>query len=390
MKRSRFGSRTRLTREAEQLSALAIGLTLSGSRVEDRYWEQRLGAQVDRLLAAGNEDGLTTALDHLYRANGRAYDELADLIESRVEGQSASFDGQACDVLLIAAPMLAWSRYAIPAAPIPAETLRSIRVHLQAHVLAADARLALVDFLFSPDQLPRGYVETYRLAQRLGAQAARVGDLRIGPDEPGETAQFLSDMRYVLGAVVVPAGAAMFRWQEPEGTRENAAAQWHAQAAPGLQSLLPACAFELLLPDAFHGACREADRQARPYSLRASVLFLKTALNIAAAELRAVVAPFYENRLEEYRIGFTRRGNSAVIHGVVWPLLDAEDEGSDITGQIEAVLRESGVAEFVALEHRFPLEYCDDCGAPLYPNPEGEPEHAELPEEDAPAPAHLH
>jgi uncharacterized protein YuzB (UPF0349 family) len=37
------------------------------------------------------------------------------------------------------------------------------------------------------------------------------------------------------------------------------------------------------------------------------------------------------------------------------------------------------------------LEYCDDCGAPLYPNPEGEPVHAELPEQEEEAvPRHLH
>ena len=36
-------------------------------------------------------------------------------------------------------------------------------------------------------------------------------------------------------------------------------------------------------------------------------------------------------------------------------------------------------------------EYCDDCGAPLYPNAEGEPIHAELPEEPSEsAPRHLH
>jgi len=190
--------------------------------------------------------------------------------------------------------------------------------------------------------------------------------------------------------VAAPRGKPMFRWQEADGTRENAATQWHAQGGASLQPLLTGCAFELLLPDGYHAACREADRQARPYSVRASVLFLKTALNLQPSGLRAVVAPFHEHRLEEYRIGFTLRNKPGVIHGVVWPLLDAEDESADVTGQIEAVLREAGVAEVMALDHRFPLEYCDDCGAPLYPNPDGEPEHAEMPEEDDAAPVHLH
>ncbi|MCK7498017.1 MAG: DUF2863 family protein [Comamonadaceae bacterium] len=94
MKRSRFGSRARLTREAEQLTLLATGLSHSGSRVEDRFWDDRLSAQLDRLLAAGNEDALNTALDHLYRANSRAYDELADTIEYCVEGGSATAAGE--------------------------------------------------------------------------------------------------------------------------------------------------------------------------------------------------------------------------------------------------------------------------------------------------------
>jgi uncharacterized protein DUF2863 len=390
MKRSRFGSRGRLNREAEQLTLLATGLSHSGSRVEDRYWDERLAAQIDRLLAAGNEDGLNTALEHLYRANVRAYDELADTIESRVEGGALTAAGAAQDALLIAAPLLAWSRYSIPTGAIPPEMLDSLRVQLQAHVLAGQAKLALADFLFSPDQLPRSYADTYRLAGQLTEAALKQRNVHLAPHELPETAQFLSDMRYVLGVVVASRGEALFRWQEADGSRENAAAQWHTQGGACLQPLLPACAFELLLPDAYHAACREADRQARPYSLRASVLFLKTTLSVQPAGLRAVAAPFYDNRLEEYRIGFTLRDQPDVIHGLVWPLLDAEDEGSDIAGQIEAALREAGVTNFVALDHRFPLEYCEDCGAPLYPSPDGEPQHAELPEEDEAAPAHLH
>jgi hypothetical protein len=112
---------------------------------------------------------------------------------------------------------------------------------------------------------------------------------------------------------------------------------------------------------------------------------------VRAAELRAVVAPFYDRQIEEYRIGFTLGGSNDVVHGVVWPLLEAEDESADAPAQIELVLREAGMRDVTMLDDRFPLEYCDDCGAPLYPNPEGEPVHAELPEEQAEsAPRHLH
>ena len=59
--------------------------------------------------------------------------------------------------------------------------------------------------------------------------------------------------------------------------------------------------------------------------------------------------------------------------------------------RLDAALREAGITSVLMLDQRFPLEFCDDCGAPLYPNPEGEPVHAELPEEQAEtAPRHLH
>jgi hypothetical protein len=390
MKRSRFGPRARLTPEAELAASLATGLSNSGSRIEDRFWEEKLTGQIDRLLESGNEDALTTALDHLYRANGRAYDELADVVESRIEGRTIEIEGTAYDALLIAAPLLAWSRYAIPAGPIPAETLRNIAVHLQAHLLAAGSRLAVGDCLLSPDQLPRSYGETYRLFRELADCAGEGRNLGFDPANLPETAQFLSDMRYLVGVAMVEKGQPLFRWQEADGTRDGAATQWRNQGGAAIAPLLAGCAVELLLPDAYHAACREADRQARPYSLRASVLFLETALDTQPSGLRAVIGPFHDNRLEEYRVGFTLKDAPNVVHGVVWPLLDAEDEMTDVPGQIEAALRECGVTEVQVLDHRFPLEYCDDCGAPLYPNPDGEPEHAEMPEQDQPPQIHLH
>jgi hypothetical protein len=124
--------------------------------------------------------------------------------------------------------------------------------------------------------------------------------------------------------------------------------------------------------------------------VRASVAFLNTTLNVASSALRAIVAPYYDRQLEEYRIGFTLNNSADVVHGIVWPMLEAEDEATETPTQIEAVLREAGVTDVIMLDHRLPLEYCDDCGAPLYPNPEGEPVHAELPEQEASVPRHLH
>ncbi len=155
--------------------------------------------------------------------------------------------------------------------------------------------------------------------------------------------------------------------------------------------LLTGCAFEVVLPNAYFAASREADKASRPYSIQASVAFLSTTLDTPATGLRAVVAPFFERQVEEYRIGFTLRAQSEVVHGVVWPLLGAEDESSETLAEIEATLRACGITDLLVLDNEFPMEYCDDCGAPMYPSPEGEAVHAELPEEQAEQmPKHLH
>ena len=198
-------------------------------------------------------------------------------------------------------------------------------------------------------------------------------------------------MRYLLGAVLIKPGEPIFRWQEADGTKEQAAAQWRAQGGACLTPLLAGCASELVLPDAYFAACRLSVSASRPYSVQASAAFLCTTLDLAPGELRAVVAPFYEHQLEEYRIGFTAGKSSKVVHGVVWPLLGPEDENTEVTSQIETALTESGITTILHLDNRFPLEYCEDCGAPFYPSPEGELVHAELPEDKAEqVPKHLH
>lgn len=390
MKRPRFSRRGGLSRDAEQLVWLAEGLSQSGSRIEDTSWDARLVELIDRRLRIQDDEALNAALDHLYRANGRAYDELADLIEARAEGGLLAAEDGDLDLLLIAIPVLAWSRYAIPCTALPAQVLANVRVQLQAHVLARGARLGLADHLYSPDQLPRGYCETRSLAAKLAAVAIESGDLPIDSRRLPETAHFLSDVRYLLAAVAAPHAQPLFRWQEPDGTRERATADWQAQGGEALRQAFAGCAIEPIRPDAYYAACRESDRQLRPYSLRASVAYLQSTLQVEPGALRAVVAPFAERRLEEYRIGITRRDAGDVMHGVVWPLLDAEDENSDVGGQIETALRELGVGEVTVLEHSFPLEYCDDCGGPLYPDPEGHTVHAEMPEQSDAPPAHLH
>ena len=390
MKRTRFGSRDRLSRDAAELQRLAGGLSESGGKLEDAYWEAQLAEAVDNLLKNGGEDDINIALDRLFEANPRGHDELADMVESRAETHRLDVDGQPWEVMLFAAPVLAWSRFSIAACQLPKSSLEALSVQLGAHVFGGRAKLALADFLFSPDQLPRSFCDTWQLTRELGEAALAGKHLAVDGSHLPETNRFLSDVRYLIGAIAVPRGNALFRWNEKDGSKEEALKEWIKQGSPSLEPLLTGCAWQPLLPDAYHAACRNADRASRPYSAKASIAFLQTTLGLMPDAIRAVIGPCYDRRLEEYRVGLGPKDGEAVYHGIVWPLLGGDDENADIAGEIEAALRETGVKEVRFLDHHFPMEFCDDCGAPMFPNIDGELVHAEMPEQPAATSQHLH
>lgn len=383
MKRNRLSTRKRISADATELGRLATGLAESGGKLEDEFWERQLSELVDKLLHDGAEDDLNASLDRLFDSHAVAHDSLADLIESRAESCLLSHQGHEYDILLFNVPVLAWSRFSIPAGTIPRSTLQTLKVHLGAHVFSASAQMALADYLYSPDQLPRSFVDTWQLMRDLGSAALCNNALKLDVTTLPETNQFLSDTRYLIGAIAVPRGMPLFRWNESKiCTRETALKEWVKQGGPCLEPLLTGCAFQTLLADSYHAACRTADMASRPYSVHASVAFLQTTLGQPAEALRAVIGGFHDKRLEEYRIAFGPRDGNPVFHGVVWPLLGAEDETSDVVGEIESLLRESGIKEILVHGQQFPYEFCDDCGAPLYPNIEGDSVHAEMPEQN--------
>ena len=395
MPRTRAKAPPRLTRDAERLIALANGLNASGSLTEDRYWESAMSALAAKLLENGNDAPIDGALDHLYQTNLGAYDTLIELVENESESLVVMQGDRAWQALLIAAPIVAWSKYAIPSGPIPAPEAQALRVQLQAHVLAEGAKIATVPYLYSIDQLPRHFSELRRLAARL-ADAAVTGEVpRLELARLPETAHLLADTRFVVACAAVPRGQPLFRWQEDasgHAGRAGSLEQWILQARPTLAKVLPGCVFECLLPDAYYVNCRESDRRVRPFGIRAATAFLEQALKAKPADLMAVVAGFGEERIDEYRVAFSIVDETEVAHGVVWPLYGREDEGAR-PGPLEEVLAqlaEVGVTEVKRLQGTFTPEYCEDCGAPLFANADGEIVHAELPEEADVQAAHFH
>jgi hypothetical protein len=403
--RSRIAKR--IPPDADKLVGLSLALFASGSRVEDRFWEARLDTLIAKLVRNGNQTTLDAALDHLQQNHPDAYGALADMAETHSESFRTEIDGVSHETLLIAAPVLAWTRYAIPSGTLKGDTIDALRTQLQAHVLAAGAQVAVAPYLYSIDQLPRHHVDTARLAQQLMHTALGGATARLNLSDLPETSPILADPRFLLAMVVVPEGSAFFRWQEDENgsrvERGQCLEQWSAQGGPSFASMLPGCEFECLLPDAYYSACRDADEQVRPHTVRTAVRYLFDTLGTAPQELRAVIAGFGERRIDEYRIGFTRRGSNDVIYGVVWPLygrengeLGMEEDESELEGangpveEIVELLKKAGVTEVRRHAGRFEPEFCDDCGVPLYADPLGEIVHAEMPEDAEPAQPHFH
>ncbi|HEY4075284.1 MAG TPA: DUF2863 family protein [Herbaspirillum sp.] len=409
----------KLSPDSKRVADLAQAFTLSSSRLEQLFWEEQLDAQLARLLKSGNQHALDDTMNHLFKVDLDAYDALMEAVEAGSE--SAVLEEEGCQALLIAMPILAWTRFAIASSTVPADTLASLCVQLQAHVLADDVKLAMVPMLYSIDQLPRTHADIHAMLHNM-AQAALAGKTPNAPSKPAETAPFLADSRYLLAVVAAPLGRPLFRWQSPVANTSPAAEKlsvlraWQAQAAPHITRLLPGCNIELMLPEAYYMACREADKQIRPASVRAADYYLTQTLNLKSVDLHASIGGFGEDsasaQIDEYRIGFSLGQNPDVVYGIVWPLYGAEDSDQVITTQdgemtlahpigggpgpvtpleeILGALRESGVVNIKVHDEYFAMEFCDDCGAPLYADRNGELVHAEMPEDAPIASGHLH
>jgi hypothetical protein len=415
MRRFSKSSSNKLSADSQRMVSIAQGMAQASSRLEERTWEHSLDTLIHKTLKGGHQETIDSALEHLFKSDLNAYDVLMEAVEAGSESCAVEHEGTQFHALLLAVPVLAWTRFSIASGTISEDMRTTLCAHLHGHVLAPDARLAMVPTMFSIDQLPRSHAETFSLTQRLAQAAVKGTQVRPLANAP-ETAPFLADTRYLLAAVAAPAGAPLFRWQATlhPSDRAQAYEQWRTQATPSVVSLLPGCGVELLMPEAYYVACREADKQIRPASIRAAVHFLTNTLEVEANGLRAIIGGFSEDPLggpvDEYRIGFTLRQNPEVVYGVVWPLYGQEDEEetavtsfeslttpeileTDLRTPLEeiiALLRSCGVTHIKRHSEHFPMEFCDDCGAPLYPDADAELVHAEMPEDAPSGTGHFH
>ncbi len=386
-----------LARNIQQLITLATHCAKAGSRYEDVYWEREILALASKLMAAGKDLPIETALDITLKgaldADLDAHETLLSFCEAAAECSTIDMDGARFDTLLVAMPMVAWSRYAIASGPlgenddVASQIAHELMIALHTQVLAHGSRACLSPFLYSIDQMPISFSGVHKLAKKLSLEALGAKRTRLDSAKLPAAADLLADVRFLILGVSVPEGAPLFRWQEDQAlTREACAAAWTKHAKPILASLLPGCEFECLLPDAFFVSCREADRRVRPYAIRAAVSFLENTLNVKPEKVHAVIAAVGEKAVTEFRISFITPGQSDVVHGSIWPVFSAEEDESEII----RVLRECKISRITTPEGVFAAEHCDDCGAPLFANEDSEMVHPAWPDDAEHTAAHYH
>jgi len=381
-------------REANTLLRLAEGLASSKSRAEDVFWEHELQMVVLQHLENADEEAINRALDRAHDAPDATFDALADLVESLAESMIVPSEAGAQRVTLFCAPILVWGRSKIPTRTIPKPQLQNIEVQLSAHIFSSKAKIAVVDYLFAPDQLPRSYSASHELLQLLADCIRERRHLTMPPETLEEAPDVVCDMRMIIGAFQVAEGEPFYAWQEMttpvEESRLSSLNVWRTQGGNAIKPLLVGFPHELVLPRTFFAACREADLASRAYSIGASVSFLEAVAGTPPERLVATIGGCWGKGLEEYRIGFSIGDSDEVVHGCVWPLVSDEDDDTPVTEEIESLLRAANVGTIVRLDEQLPLEFCDDCGAPHFPNREGEMLHAHLPDEANGGTMHLH
>ena len=377
-----------------QLVSMSEAICQSASRTESTYWQAHLETLITKLIDTGSNKVVMAALDFADTDfAGDVADTLAEAAETVAQTcfftvVDADSAGTSYQAVLFSIPLIAWSKYQIPAGPIDVDIVDNIHASLAQHMLAKDVQFGLSPYLYAIDALPQGFAETRSLVKEM-ADAITNHEQHypaVAPDS--DIIQMPADARFVLGVAIARLGMPVFKWQAitdlpVDNIKREIFADWITKAREHFVKLLPGCEFEMGMPNAFFHNCRQADIRVRPHSLRAVIYGTSDLLQFPIKNMTVVIAGVGEDEIDEYRIGLIKKGEDDVINGAIWPLFESEDADKPPLpiDAIEAIVREAKMGEVIILDGIHSPEYCEDCGAPFFFNRDGEAVHPFMPDE---------
>lgn len=388
-----------LHHKAHDLLTLIEALNQSGSRLEDQFWETQLSQTVKELFVDPSSTILEQLLDYLANTyQSDLYDILASLIETLAETATVHFDGQEYDVLLITAPIATWTRYQLPDGGLTPNQHEKL-LELLKHYASSQAKVALLSQLLSFDQLPKNFAQTHTLCAQLGRMALEAKPASIEIDQREDGINLLADTKFIVATIAVPAGSALFAWQEakqPITALQQAKQDWELQCEQILGSMFAGCQNQYVAPNGYFYNNRESDKLMRPLAIKAAVQWLAMITNSSLDQITALIARCGTDETEEFRIGLRVEHDPSILYGCVWPIFSRDEidvsspHYQDSTLTLEHILTELGVESIHFLTGLFEPEFCDDCHAPLFPNELGQLQHPHLPEDLDLTPTAIH
>jgi hypothetical protein len=355
-------------------------------------------------------------LDDLLDISPDAFELLSALIEQYI-GTDQGQDHQ--NYVLLAIPVLMWNRSVLPTANIDNSSLKDLSSAFHTTWLTDDTNIYISPTLYNHDNLPDNFsgmrhitlkhfhaAKAYHNHQAINLHSPIVlnaADTTLltrpkakSPKQTTSANEALThhthyqqecaiDTCFIMVVISAPIDKPMLKINPESDIEMNKAQeQWKHLAVKALAPALIGCAYEVLEPESFYAAQRSASFEIRAFSLNATVLMLMSSLEVKADDLKVVIVGCYESDFEEYRISFLLKSDEQgrVLQGVIWPLLAFDETQETLFKEICDLLHDLGIKRIKLIEDSMPLEYCDDCDAPLFPNLEADMVHTGLDEDN--------
>ena len=168
---------SKLNADSQRLVSLALEMFYASSFLESEFCRKKLEVLVFRLLQAKKQAVLNDAIEYLFTTDMEAYNCLLEVAEALSESAVIEEDGKKYQVLLVAVPVLAWTRFSIASGTLAPEQIEAISSRFARLILADDVRFAMAPGLYAVDQLPYSHVDVMAVTQGLVQSVVQIAQI---------------------------------------------------------------------------------------------------------------------------------------------------------------------------------------------------------------------